>query len=90
MKLKEGFTTHEFRGTQIMLTMGPAAEHFHGLVRSNDTAAFIVNQLRRETTEPEIVEAILKEYEVDRETAAEDVHRILLQLREVGAIDAIE
>ena len=90
MKLNEGFTTHEFRGTQIMVAMGPAAERFHGLVRSNDTAAFIVDQLRGETTEAEIVDAILAEYEVDRETAEKDVRRILRQLREIGAIDAIE
>lgn len=45
MKLKEGFITHQIQNTQMMVAAGEAAKHFHGLVRSNETAAFIVDCL---------------------------------------------
>lgn len=85
MKLKEGFITHETGGKQIMVSAGSVK--FSGLVRSNATAAFIVNLLKSETTEEDIVGAVLDKYEVSEEVAAKDVKMILDKLRSIGAID---
>ena len=49
MKLKNGFITHETDGEQIMVSAG--STKFSGLVRSNRTAAFIVDCLKSETNE---------------------------------------
>ena len=54
MKLKDGFITHETYGEQIMVSAGNVK--FSGLVRSNRTAAFIVDCLKSETSETEIIE----------------------------------
>ena len=86
MKLREGFVTHQIQDTQMMVAAGEAARHFHGLVRSNSTAAFIVNCLKSETTEEEIVNCMLEEYDVSRETAEKDVRHILETLQSIGAI----
>ena len=86
MKLKPGFITHNVGKEQMMVAAGPAAKHFHGLVRSNETAAFIVNCLKKETTEEAIVDAMAAQYEAPRETIARDVHRIVEKLREIGAL----
>ena len=58
MKLKDGFITHETDGEQIMVSAGNVK--FSGLVRSNRTAAFIVDCLKSETSETEIIEKCLK------------------------------
>ena len=87
MKLKKGYITHTVMGTQMMVAAGAAASNFHGLVRSNETAAFIVDCLKQETTEAEIVDAILARYEVERERAEEDVHMIIEKLESIGAIE---
>lgn len=87
MKLKKGYITHTVMGTQMMVAAGAAASNFHGLVRSNETAAFIVDCLKQETTEAEIVDAILARYEVERSRAEEDVHMILEKLESIGAIE---
>ena len=87
MKLRKGFITQDFRGEQLMVAAGPAAKLFHGIVRSNETAAFIVDRLKSETSEDESVRALLGEYEVDGQTAAKDVAHILEQLRGIGAIE---
>lgn len=87
MKLKQGFITHTIQDTQIMVAVGSMTERFHGLVRSNETAAFIVDALKEETTEEAIVDKLLAEYDVDRATAARDVHEILKKLDGIGAIE---
>ena len=87
MKLKTGFITHNVGSTQMMVATGPASKFFHGLVRSNETAAFIVDCLKKETTEQEIVAAMLKEYDAPEDVIARDVHAVLGQLREIGALE---
>lgn len=85
MQLKKGFITHETDGMQIMVAAGEAK--FSGLVRSNKTAAFIVDSLKQPTTREQIVDAMTEQYDAPREVIAKDVDKILDRLRSIGAID---
>lgn len=87
MKLKQTFITQDYHGEQLMVQVGRGKGIFHGLVRSNETAAFIVNCLKQETTEAEIVSALTEEYDVDADRAAAGVRDVLEKLRGIGAIE---
>ena len=87
MKLKKGFITHTVCGTHIMVAAGAEAVRFQGMVQSNETAAFIVDCLKDETTEDAIVDAILENYEAERSIVEKDVQDILSILRNIGAIE---
>ena len=87
MKLKENFVTQTIGNEQMMIPVGEAANLFHGIVKSNGTAAFMVNQLKESTSEKEIVEAVLNEYDVAKEVATRDVRNILNKLRSIGALE---
>lgn len=86
MRLKDGFLTHRTGGEQVMVAAGGVG--FSGLVRSNHTAAFIVDQLKRDTTREQIIDAVLKQYEDAPLPAVErDVDKVLDTLRSIGALD---
>lgn len=85
MKLKDGFITHETDGEQIMVSTGNTK--FSGLVRSNKTAAFIVDCLKSETSESEIVKKMTEKYDAPKEIISVDMKKILDMLRSIGAID---
>lgn len=85
MKLKEGFITHETDGEQIMVAAGDVG--FAGLVRSNRTAAFIVDCLKTPTTPEQIVNAMTEQFDAPEKVIAADVERILDKLRSIGALD---
>lgn len=85
MKLKEGFITHESDGEQIMVAAGEV--RFSGMVRSNSTAAFIVDCLKEDTTQEQIVEKMLAVYDAPAEVIAADVAKVLDSLRSIGALD---
>lgn len=85
MKLKDGFVTHEMGGEQIMVATGAAS--FSGLVRSNATAAFIVECLKEETTREAIIDTMLKRYDATEEIIAADVDMVLTKLRSIEALD---
>ncbi len=84
MKLKKEFITHDSDGEQILVSSDTKA--FSGMVRSNQTAAFIVNRLKEETTLDGIVDAMAKEYDAPRDVMKRDVARVVEQLRSIGAI----
>ena len=85
MKLKKQFVTKDMGDTQVMVAVGGAA--FSGVVRSNSTAAFIVDLLKEETTKERIVAAMLERYDVSAEKASADVEKVLDTLRGIGALD---
>lgn len=85
MKLKDGFVTHEMGDEQIMVATGGV--NFAGMVRSNPTAAFIVECLKEETDRDQIVEKMLNKYDVTREVVSADVDKILNKLRCINALD---
>ena len=85
MQLKKGFITHNADGEQILVATGKAS--FHGLVRSNRTAAFIVEQLKKNVTEEQILDAMAQKYDAPREVMQADVHMVVEKLRSIGAIE---
>ena len=84
MKLNPRFLTHETKGEHI--TVSTTGTQFNGLIRSNPTAAFIIESLKTNTTEGEIVDKMLEKYDVDRNTAEKDVANIIGKLRSIGAV----
>jgi hypothetical protein len=84
MKLKNEFMTHMDGENQMMVDV---SAKFSGLVRSNKTAAAIIDLLKKDTTEENIISAMLRKYDVSESVLKQDVRRIIETLRNVGAID---
>ena len=85
MRLKEDYITQEIDGVQFLVPMG--AESFSGVVRSNRTAALIVDLLKQETDREEIVDALCAKFDAPRELIAADVDEILGVLKRVSALE---
>ena len=85
MKLNKGFIAHDDGNEKLLVSTG--ASKFSGLVRSNETAGFIISCLESETTEAEIVEKLQKKYDGPKDEMEHDVKNIIAQLRKIGAID---
>lgn len=84
MKLNRDFITREMGDQQLMIS---TADNFNGLVRSNKTAAFIVDCLASDTTEEEIIQKMLARYNAPKDIIREDVQKILDTLRSIGALN---
>lgn len=87
MKLIDGLILHDVGGEHMMVATGEAAKKFNGMVRNNDTAHFIMQQMMEDTTEEAIVAKVLSVYEADREVVAKSVHNVVEQLRQAGLLD---
>ena len=85
MKLNNKFIAHDDGNEKLLVSTGAAK--FSGLVRGNPTAGFIISCLEKDTTLEEVVEKMAKEYDAPRDVLERDVHKIIDQLRKIGAID---
>lgn len=85
MKLKEGFVTYEISGDHFTVPAGD--QSFNGLIKSNKTAAEVIEMLKKDTTAEEITKALFEKYDAPEEVIRKDVDNIINKLREIGAID---
>ena len=84
MQIKKDFTIQKVGGSSyVAVAVGETSKTFHGMIRLNETGAFLWKQMaEKDCTEQDLTDALLSEYDVAREVAAADVHRIVEQLAE--------
>ena len=85
MKLNDKFLIHNDGDTKFVVSTGNT--DFNGVARGNESAGFIIDCLRSDTTEDEIVAKMRENWDVSDELARSDVRKIVGQLRDIGAID---
>lgn len=85
MKLKKEFITYNTDDKQYMVSTD--TKLFSGLVKSNQTAAFIIDCLKEETDTDQIVEKMLSVYDAPSDVIAKDVRKVIDKLKSVGALD---
>lgn len=86
MKLNPKFLTHETKGEHYMISTSDT--QFKGIVKNNETAAFIIECLKADTKESAIADKLMNEYKIaDRSTVERDVANIIGKLRSIGAIE---
>ncbi len=83
MKLKETFITYTSGNEHARV----ATEGFSGMVRSNKTAAFIIEQLKKTTTPEQIADAVEERFDAPRDVIEKDVEAVIDKLRSIGALE---
>lgn len=87
MRIKKDFTVQKVGGSYIAVAVGETSKTFHGMVRLNETGAFLWQKMSEaDVTEEELITALLDEYDVDRETTARDVAALTKQLKDGGIL----
>ncbi len=83
MKLKEGFILSEIGGQTVVIPTGDIVD-LKVVITLNETGKFLWERLTSETDIDTLVEALLAEYEVDKETAETHVKGFVKTLTNNG------
>lgn len=81
MKLKDGFILRTVAGQTVALPVG-GVTNLDMMITLNDTGKFLWEKLTVGAEKDELVEAMLAEYDVDRETAEKSVDAFVARLKE--------
>ena len=87
MKIKEGYILRQVAGSSIIVAVGDEAVNFDGIKTLNETGAFLWKQIEQGMDEENIVKALMDEYDVDEETAKNDVGEFVKLLINNGLIE---
>ena len=86
MKMTDGFITY-YTTEKEQVMVSTDKNGFHGMVRSNKTAAFIIDCLKEDCTKTELINKLAEKFDAPLESLTQDVDRVLTVLRKIGALD---
>ena len=87
MKIKEGYLLREVAGSNIVVPIGEGELNFSGVITLNDVGAFFWKKLEKGCTKEELLDSLLAEYEIDKETASSDIDEFVGKLKEAGLLE---
>lgn len=88
MKINPDFILREVMNIHVIIGIGDEAYTPNAVMSLNETGAFLWKILEGEAgvTQETLIESLIREYEIDYETAKRDVENFLNQLRERAMI----
>lgn len=87
MKIKEGFVLRQVASNWVVLPVGQASVNFNGMLSLNDSGVLLWRALENGGDRNTMADALLTEYEVEREQALADVDEFLAILKKAGCIE---
>lgn len=88
MRIKKGYRLRPLGKEYILVAEGLEALDANTMVSMNATAAFLWEAVEeKEFDATALVQLLLDEYDVDRETAQKDVEALLLTWDEAGVVE---
>mgnify|MGYP002514864047 FL=1 len=86
MKRIKEYIKRNIAGEIVLVPAGQTAEDFNGMITLTESGDFIWEHLEEARDFNHLVELILEEYDIDKETAARDASAFLMQLLQAGMI----
>lgn len=87
MKVQKEFVLREIAGDYVIIPTGKTVLTFNGLITVNEVGADLWKMLQSDVTFEDLVQGILKDYDVDEETAREDIREFLDTLIRGGILE---
>ena len=89
MKIKNGYLVHEVAGNYVVIKIGQEALNFNGLITLSESAKMLWDLLNRENgaSQEDLVNKLLEEYDVDKDTAQNDVIDFIESLKNNNIIE---
>ena len=86
MKRIKEYIKRNIAGEIVLVPAGQTAEDFNGMITLTESGDFIWEHLEEARDFNHLVELILEEYDIDKETAVQDASAFLMQLLQAGMI----
>lgn len=86
MKAVEGMVVREIAGETLLIPTGELTRQYNGLITVNEVSALIWKMLQEECTYEKLLQAVLDEFEVEEETARQDLTELLEKLKNMNLL----
>jgi hypothetical protein len=87
MKIKNGYLLRKIADTNIVVPVSERVIEFKGMITLNDVSAKIWGFLESEREYEEIIDFLVSEYNISRETADNDLKKLLAHMEDSGVLE---
>lgn len=84
MRIKDGFIKKQILDDMVVVATGEAGKDFEGLVRLNETASFIWDEVSQGRSLDQITKDMVDRYEVDEDQARQDASGVIEEMKKNG------
>lgn len=86
MRLVEEIIVEKLDDHYVGVPTGKASEMFNGMIQLNDTAYFLMNYLNEERSKEELVQELIKHYDIDEALASQAVESFINEMKQTGLL----
>ncbi len=86
MKIKDCFVLRQIAGINTVISTSKKTS-FEGMITLNDTGVFMWEQLTKGVTLDELVDAMVKEYDIDKAMALSDAEAFIKKLETIDVFE---
>ncbi len=87
MKIRDTFILRTVAGENLVVPVGSKHISFNAVITLNESGKFLWHLLEKDATEGMLVDALIAEYEVNRDIAEKDVRIFIRSLKENGILE---
>ena len=87
MKIASGFVRRTVGDSYMVVPVGMRTRDIPGVIALSESGALLWEKLELDANKDELVEALLDEYEVERDQAEADVDAFVSELRSKGILE---
>ncbi|MGN0251597.1 MAG: PqqD family protein [Oliverpabstia sp.] len=87
MKIVKEFILRDIAGEWVLVPINVTAQEFNGLVTLSSTGKFIWENIEKVGSLDAMIDLVLENYEIDKETATKDVIEFVAQLVGNGFVE---
>lgn len=86
MKVRNNFILRKIVNDHLLIPTGETALKVQGMVALSESGSMLYQMLRNECSKADLLAAMLREYDVAPEVAAEDIDSFLDQMRQLDML----
>lgn len=87
MKIKDGFILRKFADKIVAVATDEMADYDNTFIKMNSTGEFVWNVMQNDVTYDFIIKSLLDKYDIDEETAKNDLDEFLATIKKAGLLD---
>lgn len=87
MKIKNGFILRKFADKIVAVATDEMADCDNTFIKMNSTGEFVWNVMQNDVTYDFIIKSLLDKYDIDEETAKNDLNEFLATIKKAGLLD---
>ncbi len=87
LKIKDNFILRKVADSYVVVPVGSMTLDFNGIINLNETGAFLFKILQNGADKQELLDKMLDEYEVSKETAQAGIEDFIKKLRDADILE---